>query len=339
MSFRYRLKEGVSSEYVLLLKQLLSKAGSAAQLYTEPLQPAKTMRSCAEPWLQSQPALRTSSTVEQSKAWIAANSYFGKATQDATRSVQQRSGLSSRHKLDLAQGLVNMRTWAVVATQAGRNMSDLEIGRLPKWLQNLARPTYNKPAKFDTSLAWDMYREDYPYYPQKPEVGDRIGILLRAITADRDINDVRYAACMVGTVMLETGYTFRFDKEEDGKGAGHKYGPLYYGRGYCQLTWKENYVKFGKELQIDLEKEPQRALEADVSYRVMSLGMRAGMFRKKKLSDFLSSDGYDYRGSRDIINGDAEHTRKVTSTTTINVADMFDEFCRSWEAILLASRL
>ena len=77
----------------------------------------------------------------------------------------------------------------------------------------------------------------------------------------------------------------------------------YYGRGYSQITWKNNYERFGKLLDIDLVSNPDLALEPDVAMSILILGMRDGLFTGKKLSDFSHQHGFDFIHARKIING------------------------------------
>ena len=47
------------------------------------------------------------------------------------------------------------------------------------------------------------------------------------------------------------------------------YGRNYYGRGLVQITWHENYKKFGEFLDIPLEENPDLALEWDVALDIL----------------------------------------------------------------------
>lgn len=93
----------------------------------------------------------------------------------------------------------------------------------------------------------------------------------------------------------------------------------YYGRGYVQITHQDNYRAMDDALGLSgsLLLNPDRALEPEIAYRIMSYGMRAGSFRGKrnrdrtrgfygghKLSDFIGGPAADYERARDIINGD-----------------------------------
>jgi predicted chitinase len=77
-----------------------------------------------------------------------------------------------------------------------------------------------------------------------------------------------------------------------------------YGRGYVQLTWKENYEKMSKILNLndDLLIHPERVMEPEIAYQIMSHGMCKGLFTGKKLGDYIHDDTCDYKNARRIIN-------------------------------------
>src|SRR5262245_4181357 len=83
--------------------------------------------------------------------------------------------------------------------------------------------------------------------------------------------DLRYLAYMLATTFHETAKTM-LPIEEYGKGSGHDYGvpdpetgQAYYGRGFVQLTWKDNYCRATQELDLhdtkDLEWHAECALD------------------------------------------------------------------------------
>lgn len=83
---------------------------------------------------------------------------------------------------------------------------------------------------------------------------------------------------------------------------GKKYYP-YHGRGFVQLTWKENYDKQGKRLGIDLVNNPDLALDLNYASDILVWGMKHGEFTGKRLSDYINNEKKDYINARRIING------------------------------------
>lgn len=131
--------------------------------------------------------------------------------------------------------------------------------------------------------------------------------------------DQRHLAYMLATTYHETSQTM-WPIEEYGKGSGQKYGTkdpetgqTYYGRGYVQLTWRENYAKADRELGLDgdesCEWHAENALDPTVASDVMFIGMEEGWFRsdskgKQTLARYFNASTDDAYNAREIINGD-----------------------------------
>jgi len=144
--------------------------------------------------------------------------------------------------------------------------------------------------------------------------------LIGFINDDLDIMDVGWCAYMLATVRHECAEQWKPVKEF-GLGAGHDYGnPVpftdkagekhtnaYYGRGYVQLTWDYNYKALGEALGLDedLLVDPDKALDPETAYAIMSYGMRNGSFTDsaRKLSDYIDTTKCNYPSARQIING------------------------------------
>lgn len=133
--------------------------------------------------------------------------------------------------------------------------------------------------------------------------------ILSFLEADEKVTDPRQAAYMLATAKHETAKTFQPVKEY-GQGKGHKYGipdpvtsKAYFGRGYVQLTWKDNYKAMGDVLKVDLVQNPDLALNADAAYRIMSYGMRNGAFTGVGLNRYIHGNVCNYVNARRIING------------------------------------
>ena len=149
---------------------------------------------------------------------------------------------------------------------------------------------------------------------------DGIQAILKA-TTDAGITDDRKTAYILATVFHETAKTMQ-PIAEFGKGAGHDYGKklkmgggpgkrvpyttpdeLYYGRGYVQLTWYENYESMGKLLNIDLLDNPDLALQPAVAAAIMIKGMTKGLFTGVGLDKYFTDKLTDWVNARKIING------------------------------------
>ncbi len=148
---------------------------------------------------------------------------------------------------------------------------------------------------------------------------------------DSNIQDIRWAAYMLATVYHETEFSF-IPNEEKGKGAGRKYGVeievtdvqgyrgqkntkycnIYYGRGYCHLTWEDNYISIGKALGLgdELYINPSIALDNNIAYEITSYGMRNGIFTGHKLDQYINGKKCDYLNARSIINSGKGEDRK-----------------------------
>lgn len=116
-------------------------------------------------------------------------------------------------------------------------------------------------------------------------------------------------AYVLATVQHETANTFK-PVEEYGRGRGRSYGKpdpitgqIYYGRGFVQLTWKNNYAKYARILGIDLVNNPNLACNPNVALFILCHGFRNGIFTGKRLTDYVAIGKTDFLGARRCING------------------------------------
>jgi hypothetical protein len=70
----------------------------------------------------------------------------------------------------------------------------------------------------------------------------------------------------------------------------------WHGRGYVQLTWEDNYRKFGIT-------NPGDAMVPATAAYILVRGMLVGMFTGKGLTDYINVSQTDYKGARRIVNG------------------------------------
>jgi len=85
-------------------------------------------------------------------------------------------------------------------------------------------------------------------------------------------------------------------------------GTQYYGRGYVQLTHKENYAKATQYLKsqgmdVDLVANPELASRKDIAAKLLVHGMKNGMFTGRRLNEYINCNGrVDFSNARDIVN-------------------------------------
>lgn len=179
--------------------------------------------------------------------------------------------------------------------------------------------------KFDRKLFFDAYHAAFGRLSQSQVEG--LEFLLRAIEADPCWKRVEEVAYVLSTVHHETAHTFQPIKEYRAK-VGTKLRKTqdrywlsgFYGRGYVMITWEDNYKKFG------IAETPDKALEPETAYRILSEGTRKGLFTKRKLGDFINDKDVDYYEARTVVNG---HDK------ALQIADNAEKF----ERILKASQV
>lgn len=139
--------------------------------------------------------------------------------------------------------------------------------------------------------------------------------------------DKRWAAYILATVWNDTlnsmqpvsekGTLRHYNKYENLNGnifVGDGY--LYRGRGYVPLIWRDNYEKFGRIIGIDLLGEPDVVLKPEIAWKILIVGMTAGLFTGDNLLKYFNDVNTDWIEARKIINNSddgeqiAEHAIK-----------------------------
>ncbi len=120
-------------------------------------------------------------------------------------------------------------------------------------------------------------------------------------------------AYVLATVELETAKTFKpvreayyisedFDTAEKWRQEHLRYYP-FYGRGFVQLTWEENYRNYSEILGIDFVEDPDKVMEPNISVFILVHGFKHGGFTGKKLEDYVNAERTDFMNARRCING------------------------------------
>ena len=222
---------------------------------------------------------------------------FGPGTRDAVISFQEDNGLS-------VDGKIGNVTWD--------HLFDTSI--------NTPAPEQNdsKYKGFYDSIRTSLYKK-----LSKAQV-ESIDKILAIFEANTWLT-IPERAYILATIYRECGANMK-PIPEWGKGKGKKYGQkikmsgqryttpdkLFYGRGYVQLTWYENYEYATKQIGVDVLNYPEKVLEPEIAAIILIDGMRDGWFTKKKLSDYFSNGKKDYVNARRIING-MDHAQEIAN--------------------------
>lgn len=147
---------------------------------------------------------------------------------------------------------------------------------------------------------------------------------IKAECRAQDLGLDTQVAYVLATTQWETAQTFRpvreaFWETEEWRKKHFRYYP-FYGRGFVQLTWKNNYEKYSRLLGIDLVNNPDLAMEPATALFVLVHGFRTGTFTGRKITDYITMSHTDFINARRCING-SDHAG--------DIARLAEKFLRS----------
>ena len=111
-------------------------------------------------------------------------------------------------------------------------------------------------------------------------------------------------------------YANRIGNGDEASGDGWRYR----GRGFVQITGRANYRTFADRLGLDLEGEPDLALEPRNAATILFDGMDLGLFTGRALADYIDSGRADYVGARRIVNGQDKAEKIAIEARRFNTA-------------------
>ncbi|NJL63738.1 MAG: S8 family serine peptidase [Methylacidiphilales bacterium] len=80
-------------------------------------------------------------------------------------------------------------------------------------------------------------------------------------------------------------------------------GRRYKGRGFVQITGRNNYANWSRRLGIDLINNPDLAADPAIAAKILVQGMRDGSFTGVGLGNYINGSRQDFYNARRIVNG------------------------------------
>lgn len=116
--------------------------------------------------------------------------------------------------------------------------------------------------------------------------------------------DMRWLAYELATIYHETGTEMQPIKERGGEKylKSKPYYP-YYGRDFCQTTWKDNYEKVKAFTGVDVVTNPDLIANVEISAKVALYFMVKGLYTGAKLGNYFNEAKEDAVNARRVING------------------------------------
>ncbi len=224
-------------------------------------------------------------------AGLAAGNEFDADTETALRAWQSGVGL-------VADGIAGPRTFSA-------------LGITP-------------PPRLDVSVDTTMARKLFPY-TKTSSIARNLPYVTAALAAF-GLTDANMIGTALGTIRAETegfvpiaelpshfntlpgqaafsAYEYKLGNKHPGDGARYR------GRGYVQLTGRENYEKFGKVLDISLADNPDSACAPEVAACLLAAYLDAN---RDRLTKALAKD--DLKAARKVVNGGSHGLERFSDT-------------------------
>lgn len=125
---------------------------------------------------------------------------------------------------------------------------------------------------------------------------------------------------MGGTAYLTRNYDVNGNNPSRARSMGNTNpgdGVKYCGKGFVQITWKNNYARMGKLLGFDLVNNPDLAMDPKIAVQIMFRGMTdpnpRNTFSGVNLQHYIYGQRGDWVGARHVING-TDHAEMIAET-------------------------
>lgn len=166
--------------------------------------------------------------------------------------------------------------------------------------QELFSGALTAPQVAGIDLILDYWEQTNPIDPYGPVMVDRIANILAQTYHEtgKRMEPVREAFALTDAEAIrKLSKRYPYAKKDPETGFA------YFGRGFIQITHRDNYRRVGDYLGLPLEMAPDLALEPHNAVRILVDGMSYGWFTGKSLEDYFNVGRNDPVSARRIVNG------------------------------------
>lgn len=184
---------------------------------------------------------------------------------------------------------------------------------------------------------------DYKKQGGKTKFPNSLKKVLEFASKDKNLNSVNHLAYLLATAKVESDYSLeRWEADYVCGDAGVKYknkpcqsainyycstqggkvnyckgdldkrGLPYFGRGLIQITWKDNYDKYGKKIGVDLVNNPEKIFVPENSYNVAVAYLNEKRYKAQK-STFDYVDEGNLTQARKTVNGGTKGLSEINT--------------------------
>ncbi len=150
-------------------------------------------------------------------------------------------------------------------------------------------------------------------------------------TAEHETNFGRQMTEIWGPSARQERYEANRSNEKPGDGK------RFLGRGFVQLTFRENYRKFARALNVPLEDDPDRAADPDLAADILALGMSRVGYRSPRfvLKRYGFGSAFDFEQARAIVNADVnQFEERYDATIGVGVGRRARRYHRNLSLLL-----
>lgn len=153
-----------------------------------------------------------------------------------------------------------------------------------------------------------------PAFPGAPRknIETHLPVVLNAL-ADAQLTSARLVAYALGTIAAETAAFAPVTEGREDLGNAHPGdGAKFPGRGFVQLTGRDNYRRYGERIGVDLVAHPERAQEPVVAAQLLALFIAD---RAEAIEKALKAA--DFARARRLVNGGRHGLERFTTAYNV----------------------